>query len=119
MWKLTCENEECPSHASTNLFATRDRGHVTIGRGHLAAVKVLSFLGFRPINRVYWTENITWIEIEAKQLLEEELNAAVCEVKKKNFHMVKLRVLSRCYMRVLSILVLPGICPGQCVVGRH
>lgn len=57
----------------------------TIGRGQSAAVRALSFLGLRPINKAYWTENTKRIEKEAKLILEEELNAAAFEVKEKKF----------------------------------
>ena len=96
-WKVRCENHECPSHSFASSFSTTERGLCfdvnrafvlgmrTIGRGQSAAVKALSFLGLRPINKAYWTENTKRIEKEAKLLLEEELKVAACEVKEQKF----------------------------------
>lgn len=96
-WKVRCENNNCPSHSLTSSFSTTERGLCfdvnkalvlgmrTIGRGQSAAVRALSFLGLRPINKAYWTENTKRIEKEAKLILEEELNVAAFEVKEKKF----------------------------------
>ena len=96
-WKVRCENHNCPSHSLTSSFPTTERGLCfdvnralvlgmrTIGRGQSAAVRALSFLGLRPINKAYWTENTKRIEKEAKLILEEELNVAAFEVKEKKF----------------------------------
>ena len=96
-WIVSCGNEDCPSRSTNAAFNTTPRGKGfeinrasvlgfrAIGRGHAGASKTLSFLGLKPIDKHYWSENAKKIEAEAKNLLENELNRAAFEVKERTF----------------------------------
>ena len=96
-WIVSCQNEDCPSRSTNAAFNTTPRGKGfeinrasvlgfrAIGRGHAGASKTLSFLGLKPIDKHYWSENAKKIEAEAKNLLENELNRAAFEVKESKF----------------------------------
>ena len=88
-WIVSCQDEDCPSRNMNAPFNTtpRGKGFRAIGRGHAGASKTLSFLGLKPIDKHYWSENAEKLKRKQRICWRMSLTERCLKSRRENLHL--------------------------------